>query len=154
MKPGDRVQYRYAHRMTGTVVKPMKRGMGDWYVRWEQDPFAPRLMAAYEQNLELISDSLAGPASESPAEALALREPQKRRPGGTMKTEAEVRKQLAEMLALDARSREHNPHRASMDSKAAACKTLLWVLGENDDDRWFIRATPGPAVDARGKDRN
>jgi hypothetical protein len=71
-----------------------------------------------------------------------------------VKSEAEVRVRLAEMLALDARSRDHNPARATMDQKIAACKTLLWVLGENDDDRWFIRAMPGTPVDARGKDRN
>lgn len=38
--------------------------------------------------------------------------------------------------------------------KTAAAKTLLWALGENDDDRWWITAVPGPAQDRRGKDRN
>jgi hypothetical protein len=41
-----------------------------------------------------------------------------------------------------------------MFAKAAACKTLLWALGENDDDRWHITAVPGPPVDARAKNRN
>jgi hypothetical protein len=38
--------------------------------------------------------------------------------------------------------------------KTAAAKTLLWALGENDDDGWFITAAPGPAQDVRAKDRN
>ena len=66
-----------------------------------------------------------------------------------MKTETELRAKLAEMLAIDAR----NPPNFIF-SKAAVCKTLLWALGENDDDRWFIRAPPGPAIDSRAKDRN
>ena len=40
-----------------------------------------------------------------------------------------------------------------MFAKTAACKTLLWALGDNDDDRWFITAKPGPPVDARAKAR-
>ena len=57
------------------------------------------------------------------------------------KTEQQLREKLDEMLAFDA-SKEADPR--MMFSKAAACKTLLWALGENDDDRWLIRATPGP----------
>lgn len=67
-----------------------------------------------------------------------------------MKPEQELREKLKGMLAMDAREMPPN----FIYSKAAACKTLLWVLGENDDDRWFIRARPGPPEDVRGKDRN
>jgi len=58
-----------------------------------------------------------------------------------VKTESELRSKLAEMLALDC-TKEIDPR--LMFSKAAACKTLLWALGENDDDHWYIRAKPGP----------
>ena len=67
-----------------------------------------------------------------------------------LKTEAELRAKLCEGLAVDARNMPPN----FIFTKAAMCKTLLWALGENDDDRWFIRAKPGPAEDSRGKDRN
>lgn len=68
-----------------------------------------------------------------------------------MKTEAEIRAKLAELLAQDGRN---YPDPRIMYSKAAACKTLLWALGENDDDRWYITAAPGPPVDIRVKARN
>lgn len=62
-----------------------------------------------------------------------------------MKTELELRAKLAEMLAIDCRAESGpNEYQAVIFSKAAACKTLLWALGENEDDRWFIRAKPGP----------
>lgn len=67
-----------------------------------------------------------------------------------MKTESEVRAKLAEMLAVDG----HDMNGRMIYSKAAACKTLLWALGENDDDRWYITSTPGPPVDRRGIARN
>ena len=67
-----------------------------------------------------------------------------------LKTEQELRDKLAEMLAMDAKAVAPN----FIFLKAAACKTLLWALGINDDDRWFITARPGPAVDSRAKDRN
>jgi hypothetical protein len=38
--------------------------------------------------------------------------------------------------------------------KAAACKTLLWALGENDDDRWYITSHLGRALLVAEKDRN
>lgn len=72
-----------------------------------------------------------------------------------MKTEAEIREKLAELLATDARVQPPGMTPGGMIfCKAAACKTLLWALGENDDDRWYIRSTPGPPVDRRVKDRN
>lgn len=67
-----------------------------------------------------------------------------------MKPESEIRAKLQELLSLDARCWIN----ASPCSKVAACKALLWALGENDDDRWYITAGPGPAVDRRVKDRN
>lgn len=67
-----------------------------------------------------------------------------------MKTELELRAKLEEMLALDCRTMPPN----MMFSKAAACKALLWALGENDDDRWFITGKPGPPMDSRVKNRN
>ena len=66
-----------------------------------------------------------------------------------MKTEQEIREKLREMLSIDALGNKELTF-----SKVAACKTLLWALGENDDDRWWIRAIPGPAIDSRVKDRN
>lgn len=60
-----------------------------------------------------------------------------------MKTEAEIRAKLAEVLALDCR---YVARAQLVFSKAAAAKTLLWALGENDDDRWYITAKPGPPV--------
>lgn len=66
-----------------------------------------------------------------------------------MKTDEEVRAKLREMLSIDAVGQKELTF-----SKVAACKTLLWVLGENDADRWWIRAAPGPAIDSRVKDRN
>lgn len=56
----------------------------------------------------------------------------------TPKTESQLREKLAEQLAVDARGNER-----LMFSKAAICLTLLWALGENEDDRWFIRGKPG-----------
>lgn len=84
-----------------------------------------------------------------------------------MKTEAELRAKLDEMLAIDA-VEDCGPLGPTkmMFSKAAVCKSLLWALGENDDDRWFITSCPGPPVDrscvvggllqgqTRGKERN
>ncbi len=67
-----------------------------------------------------------------------------------MKTELELRAKLAETLSLDCRMEPP----MMIHSKAAACKALLWALGENDDDRWFIRSKPGPPEDVRGKNRN
>ena len=67
-----------------------------------------------------------------------------------MKTEAEIRAKLAEMLAMDAQAISPN----FIFSKAAGCKTLLWILGEDDDDRWYITSYPGPPVDKRAKARN
>jgi hypothetical protein len=60
-----------------------------------------------------------------------------------MKTEAEVRAKLNELLSQDART---YPDPRLIYSKTATCKILLWALGENEDDRWFIRALPGPPV--------
>lgn len=72
-----------------------------------------------------------------------------------MKDEFAVREKLAEMLALDGKVQPAGMTPGGMMfAKASACKTLLWVLGENDDDRWFITSKPGPPVDVRGKDRN
>jgi len=65
-----------------------------------------------------------------------------------MKAETEIRAKLAELLAMDAHTA------GTMFSKAAACKALLWALGENDDDRWYITGKPGPPVDHRCKARN
>jgi hypothetical protein len=58
-----------------------------------------------------------------------------------VKSEIELRDKLKELLSQDMRG-VADPR--LMFSKAAACKTLLWALGENDDDRWYIRAAPGP----------
>ncbi len=72
-----------------------------------------------------------------------------------MKTEIELRNKLDEMLAIDGTVQPAGMTSGGMIfSKAAACKTLLWALGENDDDRWFITAKPGPPLDMRAKDRN
>ena len=57
---GDRVRYLYTHRMSGTIVKPCHRG-GDWYVRWDEDPHGPRLLSAYEENIELLARPEAAP---------------------------------------------------------------------------------------------
>lgn len=67
-----------------------------------------------------------------------------------MKSEQELRAKLEEMLSLDCRKYPPN----MMHSKAAACKALLWALGENDDDRWYITGPPGPPLDYRVKNRN
>ena len=67
-----------------------------------------------------------------------------------MKSEAEVRAKLEELLGIDASIGQYaNEHRASIHSKAAACKSLLWALGENDDDRWYITAQPGPPLSTK-----
>jgi hypothetical protein len=67
-----------------------------------------------------------------------------------MKTEAELRDKLRELLALDAtQGQGSNELRATIHSKTAACKTLLWALGENDDDRWYITAHPGPPLSTK-----
>ena len=67
-----------------------------------------------------------------------------------MKSEAEVRAKLEELLSIDAATGQHaNKYRASIHSKTAACKVLLWALGENDDDRWYITARPGPPLSTK-----
>ena len=72
-----------------------------------------------------------------------------------MKTESELRAKLAELLAIDGRLQPLGMTPGGMMfTKTAACKTLLWALGENDDDRWYITAKPGPPVDVRAKARN
>ncbi len=72
-----------------------------------------------------------------------------------VKTEAEIREKLEEMLAIDSTGRYQDvPGRTNVFSKVAACKALLWALGENDDDRWHITAKPGPPVDVRVRARN
>jgi hypothetical protein len=72
-----------------------------------------------------------------------------------MKSEAEMREKLAEMLALDGRVQPPGTTPGGMIlSKTAACQTLLWALGENDDDRWYITAKPGPPVEWRPKARS
>ncbi len=72
-----------------------------------------------------------------------------------MKTEQELRDKLAEMLAIDGNKQpEGMTPGGMMFAKSAACKTLLWALGENDHDRWFITAKPGPPVDTRARARN
>ena len=71
------------------------------------------------------------------------------------KTEAELRDKLAEVLATDGRIQPRGMTPGGrIFCKTAAAKTLLWALGENDDDRWFIIAAPGPAQDVRAKDLN
>lgn len=70
--------------------------------------------------------------------------------GCGVKTEDEIRQKLAELLALDCTlGPNENVMRASIGAKVAACKTLLWVLGVNEDDHWFITALPGPPLDTR-----
>ena len=66
-----------------------------------------------------------------------------------MKTEIEIRAKLAEMLAIDCWRGAYDAYRAALHHKVAACKALLWALGEDDDNRWYIRAEPGPPVNAR-----
>jgi hypothetical protein len=62
-----------------------------------------------------------------------------------MKSEDQVRAKLSEILAVDATIQPAGMTPGGMIfSKAAMGKVLLWVLGENDDDRWFIPAKPGP----------
>lgn len=63
-----------------------------------------------------------------------------------MKTEAEIREMLAALLARDYSA----PEAAHLlGPKIGSCKTLLWVLGENEDDRWHIPARPGLLIDVR-----
>jgi hypothetical protein len=69
----------------------------------------------------------------------------------SVKTKQELREKLKALLSMDCR-KAHDPR--IVYSKIAACKTLLWALGENDDDRWFITSMPGPAIDSRAKARN
>ena len=72
-----------------------------------------------------------------------------------MKTEQEIRDKLREMLAVDGRIQPPGMTPGGMIfAKAAACKTLLWTLGENDDDRWFITSKPGRPLLQSEKDRN
>ncbi len=72
-----------------------------------------------------------------------------------IKSEPELRAKLAEVLAMDGRIQPQGMTPGGMMfSKAAAAKTLLWALGENDDDRWHITSRPGPPVDKRAKARN
>ncbi len=72
-----------------------------------------------------------------------------------MKTEQELRDKLAELLSIDARIQPPNMVPGGMAfSKAAACKALLWALGENDDDRWYITLKPGRPLLISEKDRN
>ena len=72
-----------------------------------------------------------------------------------MKTEAELRAKLRELLAVDATQQPAGMTPGGLTfSKTAAAKFLLWALGENDDDRWYITARPGPPVDVRAKARN
>jgi hypothetical protein len=68
-----------------------------------------------------------------------------------VKSDIEIREKLAELLQQDGLK---YPDARMMFSKAAACKALLWALGENDDDRWHITAAPGPPVDTRARARN
>lgn len=71
------------------------------------------------------------------------------------KTETELRAKLAEVLSVDGRIQPPGMTPGGMTfCKTAAAKTILWALGENDDDRWYITAAPGPAQDLRAKDRN
>jgi hypothetical protein len=62
-----------------------------------------------------------------------------------MKSEFEIREKLVETLAIDG---------GMASCKAAVCKTLLWALGENDDDRWHITVRPGPAIETDGAHRS
>lgn len=56
------------------------------------------------------------------------------------KTEQEIREYLAEVLAV-------NPTDECMvAAKVCTAKTLLWVLGEDDDDELVITVEPGPPV--------
>ena len=65
-----------------------------------------------------------------------------------MKTEAELRTKLAEILRIDGRLQLAGmTPGAMMFCKAAAAKTLLWSLGENDDDHYYITAEPGPPLE-------
>lgn len=54
-KPGARVRYRFNDRDTGTIERRAHGKRGDWYVRWDHDPHAPRLLEAFEENMELIA---------------------------------------------------------------------------------------------------
>ena len=65
-----------------------------------------------------------------------------------VKTEAELRGMLEQVLSWDGAivmegSKTGVP---LIYAKAAAAKTLLWALGENDDDQWHITCKPGPPV--------
>jgi hypothetical protein len=73
------------------------------------------------------------------------------RVAGMMKTKREVYAKLNEVLSWDARVQPENMPDSTVFGKVAAAKTLLWVLGQNDDDRWHITAAPGPAIDVRVK---
>ena len=52
-----------------------------------------------------------------------------------MKTKSEIEAKLIEMLQVDGHAVLGVTGIPIIYSKAAACKTLLWVLGLNDDDR-------------------
>ncbi len=69
-----------------------------------------------------------------------------------MKNESEIRKMLEYVLSMDC-TKESDP-RMMAYAKASAAKTLLWVLGENDDDRWFIRMRPSPPELMIARNRN
>lgn len=64
-----------------------------------------------------------------------------------MKTERELREKLEQVLAIDGRIQpEGMSPGAMMFTKATAGKLLLWALGENDDNHFYITAEPGPPV--------
>lgn len=56
-KEGDRVRYRYASRQVGTITGAVSGGVGQWAVRWDDDPYGPREQGAWEDNLELLEVS-------------------------------------------------------------------------------------------------
>jgi hypothetical protein len=75
-----------------------------------------------------------------------------------VKTESEIRAKLNELLSLDARDGYPDVETGQITerstqhwitTKVSVCIMLLWVLGENDDDRWHITAAPGPPIPRR-----
>lgn len=71
--PGSRVQYKFLHKDTGTVIRRTRRGKGDkWLVQWDHDPHGPRILQAYEENLIelLIPDGTSQPSLPRKNDAL------------------------------------------------------------------------------------
>lgn len=67
-----------------------------------------------------------------------------------MKTPGEIESKIAEMCAIDATKPPAGVLApVSIGFKTGAVKALLWALGVNDDDRFYITATPGKPLNTK-----